>query len=68
MLNKIPAQNRVALAFGVWAAPCNNDKVIRCLLVMKAFAHKRDRGKRTSGLRAWGVVWCIEEIYCIYHV
>lgn len=26
-MNKIPAPNGVLLAKGVWAAPCNNDKV-----------------------------------------
>ena len=27
MSNKIPVLNGVGLALGVWAAPCNNDKV-----------------------------------------
>lgn len=58
--NRIPALNGVALALGVWAAPCNNDKVSFGNEGLCPQERHREEDERTEK-----GVGGILEIYCV---
>lgn len=63
LLNRIPALNGVALALGVWAAPCNNDKVSFGNEGLCPQERHREEDERTEK-----GVGGIREIYCVYRL
>lgn len=54
MSDKIPVLNEVALALGVWATPCNNDKVSFGNEGLCSQGRHREEDRRTEK-SVWGV-------------
>lgn len=60
MSNKIPVLNEVALALGVWATPCNNDKVSSGNEGLCSQERHKEEDRRTEkGVGGIGEIHCI---------